>query len=69
MSTGARLSQYCASMRVGCIGLVGLLVVALVLLQILSNSAKSLLTILPVVAGIWLFMFLQNRKETDDEWD
>lgn len=56
-------------MRIGCIGLIGLVVAAMVLLQVLSNSAKSLLTIFPVVAGIWLFLFLQNRKETDDEWD
>lgn len=53
-------------MRIGCLGLIGLTLVALFLLQLLANSAKSFLTVIPIAAGVWFFLYLQNRKDEAD---
>ena len=57
---------YIVVMRIGCLGLIGLTIVALFLLQLLSNSAKSFLTVIPLAVGVWFFLYLQNRKDEAD---
>lgn len=57
---------YIVAMRIGCLGLIGLTLLALFLLQLLANSAKSFLTVIPIAAGVWFFLYLQNRKDEAD---
>lgn len=50
--------------------LVKLALVALVvvfLLQFLMHVGSTLVTVLPVVLGIWILMIIQNRRTDEDD--
>ena len=44
-----------------------LALVVIFLLQFLMHAGSTLVTVLPIVLGIWIFMVLQNRRTNEDD--